>query len=945
MARRGRFTNPNAGGQNLSSLIVSLLRERKNAEEQLLLERFRNKEVSAEEVQAFYDNWASTSGFTEGTLEFDQLSQRKKNAYDTGIKYRYDELLAEFNSNGGKNYSELMDFLNGTAQTVNDKNNAQQYLDLRKSITNNFINEASSQLQMGQMTIDEFRSQVDAGINSSFAKGSKEYNDSKYAAFVAEYNGEYTKYQNRIKAGKSGAYSGFVNFLNQMKSRMSTEGIGGELLTRIDADIVSTRASGAAAAGGAQVDRVLKSQGILAELYAEALSTSGIMGAELTAEDIAAGKTYSIADIANNPGALETWITMIENGTAQIDPDLAAKYGIDSPDEIRTLLDKEVRSIEVAGAAANRLNPTENNAAWASLSKTLSRTIGSRTLVDDVSEGMNQYASDLQRAGASGDDIAIARATNEWQKFLAGQKSAYGELQGDPNRGLTGRQVLDEQLATYGVYGTAFKTALSNTEKGIAGNVLGVGDQTLEDFFQVPAGFSGDGVVTFGATYSNGSIPETLMNYNDLVSGRKVQVVTRNPQTGTVTKVTTDPIAVGPSGQLGNTQIASKDGGYLSVITYVDGPNGERVPVIQSIKASGTIQTAAGTATTTWGYQYQMESGKVVYVSTSGQAYDENPFEKPPRLLEGGVYFVEGGTSGGAQPLKSAPSIDINSALNGADPKSFSELYKVANNLNALVGENSDWLQTLGAVDRANIVNEIGQIETMAKDAQLKSTQILLRNATRQGADANYIRSLQAQIVELQTGGAQVTQFNLVRENSSRYEEIEPGLYRLRQPTGPGGSAGGYALGIGRGYNVDDQGRELPDVVDIRIAAPKPSTPMAAGQPNPFTTALGGTAFLNQGAASDTLNVIGDFFNFFRNKPTGPTNLSGTTGTGVSVNPMNDKYQSPMAPTATAPSPIVPAATMPFNPEDPEARRALIAQQSQTTPKAPPIKTFRIGGR
>ena len=945
MARRGRFTSPNSGGQNLSALIVSLLRERKSAEEQLLLQRFQRREVTAEEVQAFYDTWASTSGYTEGSLEYEQLNDRKKNAYDTGIKYRYDDLIADFNATGGKNYTELMSFLNGAAQTVNDKNTAQQYLDLRKNVTNNFINEASNQLQMGQMTIDEFRTQVDAGINSSFTKGSKEYNDARYSAFVAEYNGEYTKYQNRIKAGKSGAYSGFINFLNQMKSRMSNEGVSGELLTRIDADIVSTRASGASAAGGAQIDRVLKSQGILAELYAEALSTSGIMGAELTAEDIASGKTYSIADIANNPGALETWITMIENGTAQIDPELAAKYGIDSPDEIRTLIDKEVRSIEVAGAAANRLNPTENNAAWASLSKTLSRTIGTRTLVDDVAEGMNQYASDLQRAGASGDDIAIARATSEWQKFLAGQKSAYGELQGDANRGLTGRQVLDEQLATYGVYGTAFKTALSNTEKGIAGNILGAGDQTLEDFFQVPAGFSGDGVVTFGATYSNGSIPETLTNYNELVSGRKVQVVTRNPQTGAVTKVTTDPVAVGPSGRLGNTQIASKDGGYLSVITYVDGPDGQRVPVIQSIKASGTIQTAAGTATTTWGYQYQMESGKVIYVSTTGQAYDENPFDKPPRLLEGGVYFVEGGTSGGAQPLKSAPSVDINSALNGADPKSFSELYKVANDLNALVGENSEWLQTLGAVDRANVVSEIGQIETMAKEAQLKSTQILLRNATRQGADPNYIRSLQAQIVELKTGGAQVTQFNLVRENASRYEEIEPGLYRLRQPTGAEGSAGGYALGFGRDYNVDDQGRELPDVVDIRIAAPKPSTPMAAGQANPFTTALGGTAFLNQGAASDTLNVIGDIFNFFRNKPTGPTNLSGTTGTGASLNPMNDRYQAPMAPTATAPSAIVPAATTPFNAADPEARRALIAQQSQTTPTVAPIKPFRIGGR
>jgi hypothetical protein len=877
-------------------------------------------------VQAFYDAWSASSGYSAGSLEYEQLNDRKKNVYDTGIKYRYDDLLAEFNSRGGKNYSELMDFLNGAAQTVNDQNTAQQYLDLRKNVTNNFINEASSQLEMGQMTIDEFRAQVDSGIESSFEQGSKEYNDAKYASFVAEYNGEYTKYQNRIKAGKSGAYSGFLNFLSQMKGRMSSEGIGGELLTRIDADMITTKSYGAAAAGGQQLDRVRKSQGILSELYAEALSTSGIMGAELTAEDFAAGKTYSIEDITNNPAALETWVTMIENGTAQIDPALAKKYGIDSADEIRTLLDREVRNIEVAGAAANRLNPTENNANLASLSKTLSRTIGSRTLVDDVAEGMNQYALDIQRAGASGDDIETARATGEWKKFIGGQKSAYGQLQGDLARGLTGRQVLDEQLATYGAYGTAFSTALSNTEKGLSGQILGAGDQTLEDFFQVPAGYSGDNVVTFGATYSNGSIPETMMNYDDLVNGRKVQVVTRDPKTGYVTKVTTDPVAIGPSGRLGNTQIASKDGGYLSVITYVDGPNGAKVPVIQSIAASGTIQTADGTSAKTWGYQYQLESGKIIYVSTTGQSYDKNPFDSQPKLLEGGTYFVEGGTGGGVEPLKAAPSIDVNSFL-GGEPKSFNELNGIAESLNKLVAENSDWLTSLGAIDRANVVAEIGQIETTAKRMEITNTQILISRGIREGADPEYIRGLQAQIIELRTGIQTVVPYKQVKENASRYEEVEPGLFKLRQPTGPEGSAGGYALGFGR--NTDAQGRPLPEVVDIRMEKPV-ANPGSGGD------------ILNRapGGLSDAIT------NFFRNQPTaptGPTNLSSTTGTGISANPMNDKYGgTPSVPSPLAPTAITPATAMPFNAEDPEARRALIAAESRTPT---PVKPTRIGGR
>jgi hypothetical protein len=919
MARRGRFTNPNAGGQNLSSLIVSLLRERKNAEEQLLLEKFRNKEVSAEEVQAFYDNWASTSGFTEGTLEFDQLNQRKKNAYDTGIKYRYDDLLADFNATGGKNYTELMSFLNGDAQTVNDKNNAQQYLDLRKNVTNNFINEASNQLQMGQMTIDEFRTQVDAGIDSSFTKGSKEYNDAKYSAFVAEYNGEYTKYQNRIKANKSGAYSGYMNFLNQMRSRMASEKISGELLTRIEADMVSVRAAGAVAGANPQIDRYNKSQGVLAELYAAALSTSGVRGKDLTAEDLKLGKTYTVEDMIANPGAFETWVSMLEDGTAQISPELAAKYDIDSPGEIRDLLDKEVKSIQVSAAAANRLNPTQANANAAALGTSLARTIGSQTQIDDLNVAMNKYGEDIYVYGLAEDDIALRRSLKEWNKFLSGQDSIYGKIS---------KEKLDEELAGYGAYGDTFKVAIANSLKGSSGKVISIDDQTLEGMYNMYSGYDSNGGIPFNRTYADGSVGETDINYNGLTSGQKVQVVTRDPNTGLVKKVTTDPLAVGATGKLGATQIVNKGGGYLSVLTYVEGQDGAKVPIIQSIAPNRTIIVpSAGTATTTWGYEYTLSSGKTWWISTNGDSYDQNPF-KSLKLTENGVYSAENGADAGVMPT-TAPVSDIDSFTMDAG-NSYVKLRQLAVELTKL-SEDPNWVNALGVVDQDKVSTEIQTLTEKADRLELTELNTNLFRASERGASKSELDLIKSRISDVESPGTlQGDNYRrFVLKNPDKYRETSPGVFTRVLPADADFSPRGV-LG-GANEEVDPAtGLKLPDVIDIRPIADVNKVgerANAAPPPGGPTGLLLGQGFFGNAAGP-----------FFRNAPTTPQTsqsylgIAGYTG-GV-----------PSAPKPTALTPIVSAAMTPFNANDREARRALIAAETQTTaPK--PVTPIRIGGR
>jgi hypothetical protein len=532
---------------------------------------------------------------------------------------------------------------------------------------------------------------------------------------------------------------------------------------------------------------------------------------------------------------------------------------------------------------------------------------------------MNQYANDVQNAGAGGDDVALHVAATEWSKFLSGLPSSYGQID---------KALLTEQLATYGTYGTSFKRAFQNSINGAKGIVTTTGDQSLEDFFGVPGGFDGKNLVSFGTLYSNGVFPEALINYSGLTSGLKVQVITRDPVTGVVSKVTTDRTAAGPTGMLGNSQIFAKNGGYLNVITYVPGIDGARVPVVQSIGVSTTINVAAGTATTPWGFKYVMSSGKEIWISTRGKSYETNPFANSMGAESNGVVFSDGVMAPGVEPLDAVPAFDFDSIL-GTEPKGYNEIRDIVSQLESITAPGSPFAAALGAADIAKVQGQIQVLKTRANNLEITEIETRMFKDSERGADT---LTDQARLKDLQNPGS-VDGFNynnFVLKNKNLYTEVSPGVYKLNPRAGVAGSAGGYAL---LGAQKDSQGRLLPETVDISLPQNKPTYT----GPNPFTVGLGGTGFLSMGSVEDTKKIAGDFFDFFRNKPTAPTNLSGITGTGISANPMNDKYGgAPKAP-PTISAPTVSPALTPFNSADPEARRALIAAQSQTTaPTVPP---------
>jgi hypothetical protein len=351
---------------------------------------------------------------------------------------------------------------------------------------------------------------------------------------------------------------------------------------------------------------------------------------------------------------------------------------------------------------------------------------------------------------------------------------------------------------------------------------------------------------------------------------------------------------------LGNSQIASKNGGYLTVITYVDGIGGTKVPVTQSIAPTTTIQTAAGTSQTPWGYKYVLESGKELWIQIAGnKAYDSNPFANSTGVESNGVVFSDGKLAPGVEALDSVPAFDFDSIV-GSGPKGYIELRDIAKKLQDLVQPGSAWSDALGAVDIAKVQAQISTITNKAN--QLETTELETR-IFRQSERGISSQADQARLSDLKTGGLDGANYNnFVVKYRNKYQEVSPNLFQLITSGDPKKAA------LENYQNRDVNGVPLPQTVDIRIDKPT-------------------------GSGEDTLSrapgaVSSGILDFFRNKPTTPNTSSY----------LRSNYQggAPKIPPAISPPKISPALT-PFNMADPEERRALIAAQSQTVaPIVPP---------
>jgi hypothetical protein len=815
MARRGRFGRSETGASDLSAAIRSLVNQQKSAEEQAFMKAFydgteyNGKIPTISDVISFYEEIASLSGIDKESEDFISLQQKIGDANNFDIKRDYNSLIAEFNSSDGSNYSEIVDFLEGRAQDSTNENDVNDFKTGLDDITGAFLNYKGEALKRGELTAKEYQA-ITLDALQVLEPGSAAYSKAVYDSFTWEWNAESTKWTNRIKAGKATAAQ-FENWAKGFANRATTSGIEkkSELYTGIFATVASYNGSYGGGGGGVG-SRSANIESKLGKIYAAALRAPGIQGYELTQGDLASGKSYSASDYASNPGAFSGLIRLIESGAIEMPQELV-KLGYEDVNDLQRGLTNLVRGFEAEAQSLAATSSSDSAAAQLAQAKTLSRSVGAKTQVDELADAVNQFSADVQKYGAAEDDIGLKIAMDEMGKFYSGQPSIYGKID------------LSKDLAPKGFaqYGQSLKAAFDASAAALSGNGIPSGAVALEDFFGVFAGFDGQSGITFSNVYSSGDIEQTNGNFERLTNGQAVQVVTYDPETGRARYTTSDMPAVTSTGFLGNSAVPAK-GGMLSIMTFKKMPDGSFVPVIQSIQNIGTIQTASGTGTTVWGYQYQLPSGSAIYVKTTGESFDGDPFQTQARALGDGNYFVDSpAIRGDATKRTSVPTIDLQSLLlsAGGQEADYESIRNVVNDVRKKISDpNSPWQAALGVSNLDAIENDLGQLTDKANKMELDSVNKQLGDIKRGflAGSRDTIIDLEARKLDLEAGG---DTGNLFINNKAKYVESQPGVFTLRE-TEFKGSAFEFAslLNVNPGAlpTRDASGRELPKTIDFR---------------------------------------------------------------------------------------------------------------------------------
>lgn len=815
MARRGRFGRSETGASDLSAAIQSLVNQQKAAEEQAFMKAFydgtpyNGSVPTMDDVVAFYENIANLSGIDRNSSDWVIFEQKIGDANNFDIKRVYNSLITEFNTSDGANYSDIIDFLGGRAMTSTDQGDLDSFKTGVQDITSAFLNYQGSALQRGELTAKEYQRLTLDALNV-LEPGSKAYDKAIYDSFTYEWNAESTKWTNRIKAGKATAAQ-FANWANNFAKRAQSSGIAkkSELYTGIFATVASV--SGGYGGGGGGGGRSANIESKLGKIYAAALRAPGIQGYELTQNDLAAGKGYSATDFASNPGAFSGLVRLIESGAIEMPQELI-NMGYEDVNDLRNGVTNLVRGYEAEAASYAATNSSDSAASFLAQAKTLSRSVGAKTQVDELADAINQFSADVQKYGAQADDIGLKIAFDEMNKFYKGQPSLYGQID-------LSKDIVPEGFAQYGL---SLKAALDVSRNALGGNGINPGDQTLEDFFGVYAGFDGKSGIPFGTSYANGDIEQTNYNWERLTTGQAVQVVTYDPQTGDRTYATSDPTAVGATGFLGNSKVPAS-GGMLKILTFKKMPNGSFVPVIQSIQNMGTIEVPNGTSTTIWGYQYQLPSGSAIYVQTNGRSFEGDPFASTPQAKGDGNYYLDNPALRGDVPQRDTlPTIDTQALLlyaGGADAD-FESIRNVVATVRALISDPaSPWQSSLGVANLDAVENDLGVLSSKANKMELDSINKEIGDIKRGFIAGNEetIFSLNARKLDLENGG---DTGSIILANKAKYNEMQPGLFTLKGAGEGGVDAFTYAALLNTNPaklpDRDARGRQLPEVIDMR---------------------------------------------------------------------------------------------------------------------------------
>ncbi len=425
MARRGRFTSPNSGGQNLTALIANLLRERNSAEEQALLNAYRTGTAyngavpTADDIQAFYDEWARNAGYSPGTLEYQAIVQKKSELNNYDIKKQYNTLINDFNDSSGANYDDIVNFLENEAGNSSDPQDLETYASAMSDINKSYIGYQGEALGRGEITASEYRELAAAIIAQMDPEDPKRY-ETIVNAYTYEWNAEKTKWDNRLRAGTITAGQ-YANWAKGFQNALLAAGIKKDsiLYTTAVAAQVTADNGGGVGSGSVVAQRISTTLSEIDVIVDLALSLNPSGGVRTGSQVLESGKD-SLKEITDNPALiLLLGEALDENPNGY--PTLAA-LGITDSASLNIYVGDRLNSgyadayqLASNGGANNTEEWYNSNLSAGNLSEVAKFDFQSTKWLRDI-------------AAANGDVAKIEQLNTEWTNYLSGAESKYGSL-------------------------------------------------------------------------------------------------------------------------------------------------------------------------------------------------------------------------------------------------------------------------------------------------------------------------------------------------------------------------------------------------------------------------------------------------------------------------------------------------------------------------------------
>lgn len=775
MARRGRFTNPNSGGQNLTALITNLLRERNATEEQALLNAYRTGTAyngavpTADDIQAFYDNWASTAGYSTGSLEYQAIVQKKSDLNNYDIKKQYNTLIAAFNDGNGANYNELLDFLDNRAVNSSDPQDLETYASSISDINKSYIGYQGEALGRGEITAVEYRNLTNEIVSQMDPSDPKRY-ETLVNSYTYEWNAEKSKWDNRLVAGTVSA-SQYANWAKGFQNSLVSAGISKDstIYTAAVAAQVSAQNRGA---GGATDNRISENTGKLARAYLIAAAATGV-GDPRDLEELEKDPSKVNEYIAANP---EVWLLydeyLVQNPGAT---NLLISAGIDvsSPEDFSDWRSSTMDRVQSDYAISGNQNGYDE------VTRAIKAT-GRGSVEDDFAYAANKRNQLLKGATNPIDQTYIR---DQWKMYLNGQNSKlFGAIPGgEPSE---------------------FALALSRSSQYLV--TLYQNEIDRANGVAIP-----EGSITLSGKYDDNT--GDLNIDNDWQYDGPSQVDAQALQTGLGVWNSASQEVVPPSS-------GGFEAGTYQQVTFGKALDGSLTPFVREIYGEPLYKSGeAGGETIGWVYDVD---GLTVATDLEGRKINL------PLAKEANKWVMDGNKKNGATEPKTIVVIDTSAISTPALLRSV-RLKITGDEANGIAG-----LLTTGNFtddQKKFITDDLARVQAAADLRQAAQLQTLPNLSPQQRAQIYQLRGVDTSEWS-RTVGANLDKYE---EVSSGVWKLKPEIARQQSERGPF-SFIDLGSGAGAGINVLNM-PNLPETVDIRTQDMKDNQSNA----NLLTTIIG----------------------------------------------------------------------------------------------------------